>query len=62
MKRREFLKYLIKNGCELLREGSKHSWWTNPQLNKRTAIPRHVEINDNLIRKICKDIGVASPK
>lgn len=58
MKRNEFLKYLRNQGCELLREGGKHSWWHNPVLNKRSAIPRHTEIKDILIKKICKDLGV----
>jgi len=58
MKRKEFLKYLNKQGCELLREGAKHSWWWNPDLNKRSAVPRHTEINNILARKICKDLGI----
>lgn len=60
MKRKEFLKYLRSQGCELLREGGKHSWWFNPELNKRSAIPRHSEIKDIVAKKICKDLGVES--
>ena len=62
MKRAEFLRYLRKNGCELLREGSRHSWWHHPGQNKRSAVPRHNEIDDNLARKICKDLGIPSVK
>jgi mRNA interferase HicA len=58
MKRRELLKYLRSQGCDLLREGGRHSWWHNPTLNKRSAIPRHSEIKDILVKKICKDLGV----
>jgi len=58
MKRTELLKYLRSQGCELLREGAKHSWWYNPTLNRRSAIPRHTEIKDVLAKKICKDLGV----
>ena len=58
MKRRELLKFLKSQGCELLREDGRHSWWINPELNKRSAIPRHSEINDILAKKICKDLGV----
>lgn len=58
MKRREFLRYLREHGCELLREGARHSWWHNPSLNKRSAVPRHTEIGDDLARKICKDLGI----
>ncbi len=62
MKRREFIKYLRSNGCKLLREGARHSWWHNPKLNKRSAIPRHSEISDILAQKICKDLGILSVK
>lgn len=58
MKRKELLKYLYKNGYELLREGGRHSWWHNPTLNKRSSVPRHTEIKDILARKICKDLGI----
>ncbi len=58
MKRNALLKYLRAQGCELLREGSKHSWWHNPVLNKRSSIPRHSEIKDILAKKICKDLGI----
>lgn len=58
MKRSELLRFLTAQGCELLREGGRHSWWHHPNLNTRSAIPRHSEINDQLARKICKDLGV----
>lgn len=58
MKRRRLLEHLRGQGCEQLREGARHSWWNNPAQNRRSAIPRHAEINDNLARKICKDLGV----
>lgn len=58
MKRRDLLKHLSNYGCELLREGANHSWWYNPRQNKRSAVPRHKELSDNLARKICKDLGI----
>ncbi|MCK4338180.1 MAG: type II toxin-antitoxin system HicA family toxin [Candidatus Aminicenantes bacterium] len=58
MKRNELIKYLRSQGCELLREGGRHSWWHNLALNKRSAIPRHSEIKDILAKKICSDLGV----
>lgn len=60
MKRRELIEHLKYYGCELLREGAKHSWWHNPLLNKRSAVPRHTELSDLLANKICKDLGVPS--
>jgi len=62
MKRQELLRHLRSHGCELLREGARHSWWQNPTLNKRSAVPRHSEINDNLAKKICKDLGIPKEK
>ncbi|MBD3327232.1 addiction module toxin, HicA family [candidate division KSB3 bacterium] len=58
MKRSAFIKHLRTHGCSLLREGGKHSWWMNPDHNKRSAVPRHVEISDQLAKKICKDLGI----
>lgn len=62
MKRNQLLKHLLKNGCELFREGGRHSWWINSLQKKRSSIPRHSEINDQLARKICKDLGVPPVK
>lgn len=62
MKRRDLLKHLSEHGCELLREGGRHSWWWNPSLNRRSAIPRHTEIDENLARKICRDLGLPTKK
>ncbi|MBU2731701.1 type II toxin-antitoxin system HicA family toxin [Acidithiobacillus ferridurans] len=58
MKRRDLLRHLTTHGCLLLREGGNHSWWHNPSLNKRSAVPRHSEINDHLAKKICNDLGI----
>jgi len=57
MKRKALLKHLREQGCELLREGGRHSWWYNPGQNLRSAVPRHNEISDILANKICKDQG-----
>ena len=58
MKRRKLVQYMKTHGCELLREGAKHSWWHNPSRNRRSAVPRHVDIRDGLARKICRDLGI----
>ena len=62
MKRHELIAYLRSQGCELLQEGGRHSWWQNRALNKRSAAPRHTEISNDLARKICRDIGVPTIK
>ncbi|MCY3930446.1 MAG: type II toxin-antitoxin system HicA family toxin [Acidobacteria bacterium] len=58
MKRRALLRHLRRQGCELVREGRRHSWWRNSAGDRRSAIPRHTEINRILARKICADLGV----
>jgi len=58
MKRTAFLRHLRACGCVLLREGGRHSWWLNPEQGRRSSVPRHTEIDDNLARKICRDLGV----
>jgi mRNA interferase HicA len=34
----------------------------NAAPNRRSAIPRHMEVSDILARKICKDLGIEPPK
>jgi len=58
MKRVAFLRHLRGQGCVLVREGSRHSWWANPAQNRRSSVPRHTEISDQLARKICRDLGI----
>jgi len=62
MKRTALLRHLRKHGCHLKREGRSHSLWTNPANGNIEAVPRHVEISDNLARKICKGLDVPDPK
>jgi mRNA interferase HicA len=55
------LRHLQQQGCVLIREGSNHSWWGNPGKNRRSAVPRHSEVDDHLARKICKDLEIPKP-
>jgi predicted RNA binding protein YcfA (HicA-like mRNA interferase family) len=61
MKRLDLIRHLESHGCQLLREGGKHSIYINPANNQTSSIPRHREINDFLVRKICRDLGVPEP-
>ncbi len=61
MKRRMFISHLIQHGCELVREGGNHSWWRHRATNRRSAVPRHAEVDDLLVKKICKDLGIPTP-
>jgi predicted RNA binding protein YcfA (HicA-like mRNA interferase family) len=61
MKRRDFLRYLQDHGCRFVREGGEHSIWENPAAKRRTAIPRHREIPEYTVARICKQLGIPAP-
>ncbi len=56
MKRTLLIKHLKKHNAYLVREGGMHSIYQRGDL--KTQIPRHVEIVDQLARKICKDLDI----
>lgn len=58
MKRGDLLRHLERCGCQLDREGSRHSIYLNPANGKKVSVPRHMEIDNRLARKICKQFGV----
>jgi mRNA interferase HicA len=62
VKRSELIRYLKQHGCQLLREGKRHSIWHNPRLKQQSTVPRHTEINDITAKAICRDLGVPFPK
>ena len=37
MKRSDLLRHLRNHGCEVIREGGRHSWWGNPSQNRRSS-------------------------
>ena len=61
MKRRALIRHLTRHGCELLREGSNHTVWWNPGNRQTSTVPRHTEVNEPLVYKICKDLGIPKP-
>ena len=61
MKRRDLLRHLARHGCAFLREGRSHTVYVNRTARKAATIPRHKEINQDLARKICKDLQVPRP-
>lgn len=61
MKRRQLLKHLAEHGCVLRREGANHSIYKNSATGDTAPVPRHSEIQDNLARKIYKDLGIPAP-
>jgi len=61
LKRRALIRHLRSHGCELRREGARHSIWWYPETGRTSSVPRHTEINDHLARKICRDLGIPDP-
>ena len=58
MNRSALLQHLRKHGCVLKREGGAHSLWTNQANGAVEAVPRHTEIPNVLVRKICRGLGI----
>ena len=58
MKRGDLLRHLRRHGCYLKREGASHSLWCNPRTGAVEAVPRHTEVANNLVRKICRNLAV----
>jgi len=58
MKKSQFLKYLAEHHCPIKREGSKHTIIINLKTGKRTSVPIHNEIDDDLCNDICKQLGI----
>ncbi len=61
MKRRDLLPHLEAHGWEFLREGANHTVYVNRMARKVSTVPRHREINQDLARKICRDLEVPRP-
>ena len=51
MKRIDLLRYLHKQGCELVREEGRYSWWRIERGDRRSVIPRRRQIDDLLAKK-----------
>jgi mRNA interferase HicA len=62
MKRRYLIKHLEEQGCEFLREGGNHTIYVNRKKRKSSSVPWHSEINEILVKKICKHLDVEQPK
>jgi mRNA interferase HicA len=62
VKRQQLLDHLEACGCELYAEGAKHSKYRNVETGKKTTVPRHSEIDNDLAKDICKQLGVQKIK
>jgi len=58
MKRKEFVRQLLREGCVMLRPGSRHDLYANPKTGQKQPVPRHTEIDNALARHIRKYLGL----
>ena len=56
MKKRELIKRLTSAGCVLVRHGAHHDLYKNPVTGKKQPIPRHDEVDENLVKHILKEL------
>jgi predicted RNA binding protein YcfA (HicA-like mRNA interferase family) len=61
MKRVDLIRHIETHGCYLLRDRGRHSVYVNPASNQVSAVPRHREINDFLVKRICRDLQIPVP-
>jgi predicted RNA binding protein YcfA (HicA-like mRNA interferase family) len=61
VKHADLNRHLQANGCHFVREGTKHTVYRNAAAGKHSTIPRHREIKDGLVRKICRDREIPRP-
>lgn len=58
MKRKEFIRELVKAGCYIKRHGDNHDIYMNPRTGRKAPIPRHVEIKESFCELIRKQLGL----
>lgn len=61
MKRHQLIRHLEQHGCVLVREGAKHSLYVHAPSGLRTAIPRHREIAELMVKAICEQVELPTP-
>lgn len=54
MKHSKLIKTLEEMGCILIRHGSNHDWYQNPETGMFQSITRHPDINELLAKQIIK--------
>jgi len=61
MKRVDLIRHIEAWGCLLHREGGSHTIYKNAAKKKTSTVPRHREIDEDLVKKICKDLDIPKP-
>jgi len=58
MKRKEFIRELLRAGCHLARSGARHDIYINPHNGLKQPVPRHTEISEVLVKHIRKYLAI----
>jgi predicted RNA binding protein YcfA (HicA-like mRNA interferase family) len=58
MKRLKLINHLHNNNCMLLREGGNHSIYINKITQRKTSVPRHADIDEITVIKICNQLDI----
>jgi len=61
VKKRDLERHLRQEGCRLDRQGAKHERWEHTSSGATTSVKRQREIGPGMVRKICRDLGIAAP-
>jgi mRNA interferase HicA len=54
-------RHLAANGCERVRNGSRHDVWRSPEAERPVTVPRHREIPLGTARAICRQLRIPNP-
>jgi len=58
VKRSELIRELIAAGCVLHRHGARHDVYRNPSTGQKQPVPRHLEIDDHLVKHIKRYLSI----
>jgi len=61
LKRRDLERHLADHDCAPIREGARHTIWSNPSRDLRTPVPRHREMPTGTARAICRQLAIPPP-
>jgi mRNA interferase HicA len=61
VRREQLERHLLDHGCEVLREGGRHTIWGNREQDVRAPMPRHREVPIGTARAICRQLRIPPP-
>ncbi len=61
IKRADLERHLRASGCQVKREGGKHTVWENLSSGRCATVTRHRELPLTTVRAICDQLGIGRP-